>query len=147
MSGKLEIGVISNGTLRAPDLAEAILQNWEDFLDEKTSNALFAIVVDGESDESCETVSEALDELQESAPWLCHVGFHEDDGARLGCFPDFHAIESEERDGNLLKVSDPSELDSIDERDADYALVVSDHGNATLYSLTPDGPVEQWAIV
>lgn len=149
MSDKLEIAIISSGTHRAPDLAHAILREWGDFLDKDTSDALSAILVGGESDESAEAIDEALDELQDYAPWLCRVGFHEGDGACLGCFPDFDAIDMDERDGNLIRFSDISELGAIPvaECSADYALYVNDHGNCTLYSLTAGGPVEQWAVV
>jgi hypothetical protein len=92
-----------------------------------------------------EIINDLLDALQEHAPAFTYVGTHPGDGACLGVFPDEDEIADAIRNGDLISVSDLSELPE------DYsgcAVLVSDYGNTSLYEVDNGEAVnEVWAIV
>lgn len=147
MKKTLDIGTISHGTLRACDLAYAIL--WELKALDHSDSALLADLAciandaeEEERDDASDIIYDGIDALQEYAPAFCYVGMHEGDGSDLGCWFDHYAFEDACRDGEILKVGDSSELDGISPEevgDYDYIAVVSDHGNVTLYAVSDGG--------
>lgn len=146
MKTTLDIGTISHGTLRACDLAYAIL--WELKALKHSDSALLADLAciaeeeEEEREDASEIVHAGIDALQEYAPPFCYVGMHEGDGSDLGCWFDHSGFEEACRDEEILKVGDSSELDRIapeEVGDYDYIAIVSDHGNVTLYTVLDGG--------
>jgi hypothetical protein len=149
----LTLGQFSNGTLLAHDIARAILDAFggvhDNFLSAETAFDL-QNVADQEEDVAefaDELIAEAMDELQEHAPPFCYVGSHEGDGACFGVWVSQDAIDDGVADGEIIRISDLSELDGA-ETDANYAVLVNDHGNLSLYTLTKRIDAEEvFAIV
>lgn len=79
------------------------------------------------------------DMLEEFAPDYGYFGTAEGDGACIGFFPDWDALNE------INHVSDTSELASMA---GSEALHVNDHGNATLYARNESGEwSEIWGVV
>ena len=150
------LGSISHGTLRPSDLVESFWSELEfrigrfDWFKDSTIaerdkfvSALWDISEtvwpgdDGSMTDDDETISAAVDELAELlqyfAPPYCYFGAHDGDGSDFGYWPSWDSIDELPKFDEL-----PDELPGDD------FVVVSDHGNATLYSA--DG-LELWAIV
>ena len=139
----LPIGSISHGTLRAQDLAQAIHDALMSTGDRKDSDLIMRELLevangDDESESACEIVSDGIDALQDYCPAFCYAGMHQGDGSDLGIWPDFDALESAVAEGDVVKIDDVSDLDSLaisELNGANMAMVVNDHGNVTLYEL------------
>lgn len=94
-------------------------------------------------EEGTEILSDLFDALNEFAPPFAYFGAHEGDGADFGFWVSDCAIESAVQDGELLSVSDLSE---VPEDWEGPVYVVNDHGNGTLYA--PQRSYrEVWSIV
>ena len=162
----VEIGSISTGTLRSEDLLETFadeLERLAPMLSTPTRMALavargfgtMQLIADArkccdklngdiyevnESDEiaASEIVNTLSDTLGEFAPPYCYFGTLEGDGADFGFWPDIDSLEENTNDPeDVLKVSDLSEVPN-------HVMLVNDHGNATLYTVTLK---EEWACV
>lgn len=72
----------------------------------------------------------------------CYCGSTEDDGAEIGVWISWNAIDEPDSDDQMCKVA---ELDTG--RKTDYQCVVSDHGNATLYRRAGRRWIEIWTVV
>jgi hypothetical protein len=135
----LDLGTISHGTLRPQDLASALLDFSEYFSAELVAE-LSAITEDEGRDEdvNSDVIGDAIDALGEYAPPYCYVGFHEGDASDLGVWFSHDAFEYACHTGEILKIDDLAELDSMRPADltAGYIARVSDHGNVTLYRPT-----------
>jgi hypothetical protein len=121
--------VFSEGTLKPVELAHALRPYVRKYLGENcaTDRDLQAVIDSGEADEDAhESVNEAMLELSEYAPAACFVGFHQDDGASLGVWPD---VEAADALADLI-VADTSEVPAAF---AGYVLHINERGNATLY--------------
>lgn len=86
------------------------------------------------------------------APEYCYVGSTEGDGACIGCWPILEEVQRAVRDGEILGVSDTSELQGacrlpLSTDRAVFALHVNDHGNATLYRRAGQVWREVWSVV
>lgn len=81
-----------------------------------------------------------IDALGEFAPPYCYFGTLLHDGANFGFWPDWDVINQEID----VKVDDLSKI--ADDYTGD-AMLVNDHGNATLYSVANGEPTEIWAVV
>lgn len=151
MTYTLPIGSISHGTLRPSDLADALLPLAEAAgLGPAPLRELADVIdTDGECADAAEIISDVMDDLQEFAPAYCYVGFHVGDGSDLGVWPDWNAIESAVHDGEILKIADLADLDDLpaDDRGYELALLVNDHGNASLYPLRLTAGDSVWAVV
>lgn len=138
---QLSIGTVSHGALLAQDLAQALwdaLKSVDYPESESIMEELSAIAEDEGRDEEydSEVISDAMDVLQEYAPPFCYVGMHEGDASDLGVWFDHGAFEEACRDGEVLKVSDSSEIDDMPKEDVaayNYIAVISDHGNVSLH--------------
>lgn len=86
---------------------------------------------------------DAIDLLNEELdmPPFCSIKFVDGD---IVFSPDLDVINDDMYAGDIVQVSDPSELDDLD---ADFAIYVSDHGNMSLYSHDGKSWVLRWAIV
>jgi hypothetical protein len=151
----LDVGSYSHGTLRDCDIAstladmlraaghdDAVLLAYLETIATYGDSADMDELSDlSEHETECleyasETISDAMDALQEYAPPFCYVGFHEGDGSDLGVWFMHDSFEESCRDGSVLKISDSSDLESVafaDMAEVEYVAVVSDHGNVTLY--------------
>lgn len=134
----LDLGTISHGTLRACDLACAIvdaLRAMED--DDSDLLADLDRVASGDAaDDADDIVGDGIYALQAYAPPFCYVGMHEGDGSDLGVWFSHDAFEDACREGDVLQIGDSSDLDDMSPQDVvtyEYVAVVSDHGNMTLY--------------
>jgi hypothetical protein len=168
-----QIGSISHGTLRTPDLLRAFAASFEGLCDGQTIPPIVAEArgtaeLIEECEERCSgqgntaTNAEALGEqeeigqevltdladnyLSECAPPYCYFGTHDGDGSDFGFWFSPDAFEDACCDGEVLKVGDLSEIPTHLPRGVEYVAMVNDHGNVTLY--TPRVEVsEVWAIV
>lgn len=145
------IGSVSSGTMREEDLVPTFLDVLQDLdkakhdeIMEEYKDVLDNDDVDEESDEYHEGMQyccEALfDALNDYAPPYAHFGAHEGDGADYGFWVSWDSLDDDVKFGEVLRCNELPD----DFGEADYALVISDHGNATLYG--KDGK-EIWGVV
>lgn len=130
---RAELGSISHGTLRQPDLLNAFadtLAGLDDHFDDTEAKALATLLeIDsdycaGLPEAAAAVLDDLADRLQEFAPPYCYFGAHSGDGSDFGFWPNLDAIDE------LPKVSDPNEVDDIGQD----CVFVNDHGNVTLYA-------------
>ena len=149
---KASIGSISTGTMKASDLipcfASVLAQ-----LDEE--NEYLALVVqcneledydlrnDG-SDGLEDILNDLFEALNEQSPPYCHFSAHDGDGSDYGFWLDWDSINEAIHDGYILKVDDLASVPA--DHHGGSVLVVSDHGNATLYQAQIEWR-EVWAVV
>lgn len=156
MTYTLAIGSVSSGTLRSEDLLDSFAWELEQCVKHATTQStsdarqllreievLNEEVAEGDLEEDSEgasdLVDDCIDELNNWCPPYCYFGAHEGDGAAFGCWPLMDSINE------LPKVSDPSELEDLNE---DEAVFVNDHGNVTLYYRDQSGEWKvSWSIV
>ena len=146
----LSIGSLSHGTLRAQDLADALLDALRAMgHDDKTLLRDLATIAGHDDDDdddddndspmewADECINDGIDALQEYAPPFCYVGMHEGDGSDLGVWPMLDAVQEAIREGDAITIDDLADLDSLSvaECKASYAVHVKDHGNMSLYRL------------
>ena len=149
----LELGSVSSGTMLARDLIPTFMGVLEDVnpaecvrIDEDAEYS--KNLDDGGAWYTTEDADFMLDDLFEAlneyCPPYCCFGANEGDGADYGCWISWDSIEDAVRYGNLVKVDagDPWPC-------APEILVVTDHGNATLYvwDEVECKHVEVWSIV
>lgn len=154
------LGSVSSGTMRADDLIPAFcdvvreLLTVQDRLGNVTAETRQAFYdinsrmdddKDGEyyASEEAEWDLECLfDTLSELAPHYTYFGASEGDGADYGFWPTWDSIEEDRRSGELPSGDDLPE----DSTDSGLFLLVSDHGNATLYEWSA-GRMADWREV
>ena len=146
---------ISHGTLRVSDLAYALLpyaqhylSDWPHVVTLFELGSLLDTDNPDEDEHAAETINDVIDALQEFAPPYCVIGAHEGDGSALGVWLCLDAALDDEE---ILQVNDGAEIPP------DYtglAIIVNDHGNATLVECHgPDASgefcetVEIWSVV
>ena len=149
----LEIGSISHGTHVSADLACALIgamlsEGWT----EESPRIIELRDVESGADTTTdsEVIADAMDDLDNCAPPYCYVGMHEGDGSDLGVWLSNDAIEEACRDGEILKLSDLSEIDDIAKEDLasyHYFAVVNDHGNVSLYPVVVTYGKALWDLV
>jgi hypothetical protein len=149
---QLSLGSISHGTLKSEDLACAIADALASVGHAESELLMRELrgVANGNVEDGGEIVSDGIDAMQEHCPAYCYAGMHEGDGSDLGIWFDHNAFEEACRDGEILKVSDLSELDDMDKESIvshNYIAHVSDHGNVTLYGIHVTVTAPIWAIV
>lgn len=95
-----------------------------------------------EEQEGSDLLDALTETLQDYAPPCCYFGTLDGDGACFGFWPDWHALD----DFDGLRCAD---LADIPEDYSGLALVVNDHGNASLYEVDPVAQRERllWAVV
>ena len=86
-----------------------------------------------------------MDKLNEYAPQYCYFGAHPGDGSDFGFWLDHFTLEEDIETGELLAVSDLSEI-PIDH--VGNVLLINDHGNKSLYFIGIDDVLqERWSLV
>lgn len=141
----LPIGAISAGTLLTEDLIQAFLDVASDLRLTRTERRdVREIERRVERDQFEEDDLNTLTLiLEDHVPAFCQFGAHEGDGALFGVWVDWESIDAAVREGEIEK---GSEFPPTFHR-APYRLVVSDHGNATLYRQAGRRWVELWGVV
>ena len=155
----LELGSYSSGTMRSGDLIPAFLSAAEGLrlsrADRQTINRIrkASEATDEDSayweEDADEDLSELFDLLDRYCPDYCSFGAHPGDGADYGvwvCEELLSATRQGSYDGDVYRVKSGGGLYLIP-AEYGHALVVSDHGNATLYRRAGRRWVECWAIV
>ena len=99
---------------------------------------------DDHEQEGSDLVEAFFDALNEYAPPYCYFGANEGDGSDYGFWPCIDQMEDDARGGELLKVSDTSE---VPEDYEGLVMDVNDHGNVTLYSVAGGKFTEVWGCV
>ena len=165
MQTQLQIGSISDGTLKTEDIGNNLIWHMDrldlDTNDLNTFNKLkkeFSDEIE-HLEESEEEYSEKLenifDEIKEIAdnytPDYCYVGMSDCDGADFGVWPEpdlFIPTTQGGYDGYVFRST--IETNGVDEHvpeEYSHYLAVNDHGNCTLWSRDGDTWKECWAIV
>lgn len=158
------IGSITHGTLRTEDLLDAFAQEldyqvsrqakeWCDDEGRKERDELLALVgqareIDPDSEDAAELVEELATALERFAPSYTYFGAHPGDGSDFGFWVDEYAIRDAIHDKEL---GTGDELPCAHCTEFGEFLVVSDHGNQTMF-LLQNGPngmhwIEGWACV
>ena len=151
----LSLGSYSHGTLRNEDIAATLRDMLlsQGYAESETlAQELAAIAEDEGRDTShdSDVISDAFDAVQEYAPDFCCVGMSEGDSSDLGVWFDSEAFEEACRSGEVLKISDSSDIEGMAKEDLasyNYFAVVSDHGNVTLYNVQVTLGDEVFSIV
>lgn len=149
-------GTVIHGTLRNEDLIAAFASELEDRIgdDHAYSESRKLIdkslaIVDFDCEESSDILCQLFEYLNMFAPMYGYFGAHEGDGSDFGYWLSETAIADARHDGELVKVDNLGDVP--EDGNFEFALVVNDHGNATLYQLhvavDEVGPIEIWAIV
>jgi hypothetical protein len=149
----LKLGTISEGTLRNEDLIPAFLDAAEGLrLTREERATVRNIRRESEQEgyyEGADTYRDASadvdtlsDILNAHCPDLTYFGPLEGDGACFGCWTDNDAIESMKHDGDIYQCAELS-----NDIRARYQLVVTDHGNETLYRRAGNRWIEVWSVV
>lgn len=152
MTKYLTTGTHSHGTLRSEDLAECFADLLESMNhnDAALIDDLRAICERGEDPTDCEVIGEAIDALQEYCPPYCYFGTNEGDGSDFGVWFSGASFEDACDGGEVIRVSDLSEIDDIPREEvvnAEYVAVVNDHGNVSLYPVVVTVGKEVWSFV
>lgn len=149
----LDPGTISSGTLREEDVIPALLDacgtvkmSREDRSKVRALAAEWNAATDDDGEPigdfaGSEVWSDLLDVLSCYAPPFFYVGASEADGADIGVWLSEDSLRDAQHDGDVW--CDPDD-GSVMPKDATYRLVVSDHGNMSLYDRKGR---ELWGIV
>ena len=148
----LPLGSLSTGTLRTPDLLDALYYELRTRWPKRLRGAhqrrlhrdvlgyLRAAAEGAEPEGGEELLAEVQDDLQGYVPPFCYLGALEGDGADWGVWPDEEDIREHTR-----WVTDLSE---IERGWTGNVCVVNDHGNRTVGWVSKSGRwVEYWATV
>ena len=150
---RFNIGPVSEGTLRTEDLLAAY--EWtlralvrKGFAKGIARAALKLCREADSADPDSEDAEFILDEmaslLNDLAPPYCYFGASDGDGASIGFFISWDAIEDARRCGELASGDECPRATKDAPREF---LVVNDHGNATLYVKRGNRYVEAWGCV
>jgi hypothetical protein len=141
----LPLGTITAGTLRPADLLEHFTTALSYIRLTRAERATVREITRTFEEDEDTDVDALIDIASNHAPDMCYVGTLEGDGACFGVWPSWDRISEAEHDGDLVRLTDLSELDN---RTPYYILLVSDHGNATLYRRAGNGHLIQlWSVV
>ena len=139
----MEIGSIISGTLKPDEIAKALIDVLE-YEDDDAAEAIRAEYNLENPEDAVMAHETALEILSDFLPPFCYIGTLEGDPAHMGVWVDDQEICDSEESGELVRVKAGEEWPPLDEV-AEYVLEVTDHGNATLYTVYPRKEV--WAIV
>ena len=143
------IGTLSQGTMRYEDLIPCFTNELERLDIYHVYKDLLAechtIIKNNVYTEEglAEILDSLLQALQDFSPAYCYFGPHVGDGVDYGYWPDQTSIYEAVHDGELLSVSDLSE---VPDDWKDGVVVVNDHGNMTMYQAKTTFE-SVWAIV
>lgn len=139
----LSIGSYSHGTLRNEDIAATLRDMLlsQGCAESDTLAQELAAIAEDEGRDTChdsDVICDAFDAAQEYAPAFCYVGMSVGDGSDLGVWFDSEAFEEACHFGEVLKISDASDIEDMAKEDLaayNYFAVTSDHGNISLYNV------------
>ena len=140
-ASKARIGSVSSGTMRAEDLVPAFMSVLRELSPDH--KLLTADVDDQDEEELDDLVVSLFDALEEFAPPYCYFGAHPGDGSDYG-FWVWDDIQQQMDPDTSLIVEDTAQVP------ADFVgevLLVSDHGNMTLFNADRGALTEVWSIV
>lgn len=169
----LQIGSISEGTLRPEDLIDRYLDELERIvLSRKERGRVRSIrasydaaIGNTRSEYWNDIASEDLQELSEMmenhCPDYSYFGTSEGDGASFGIWPSIDSLEDDaiehsryldprdprSRYASVLKMAAGDEFPSARKATVSHIMEVSDHGNVTLYRRSGNRWIEVWAVV
>jgi hypothetical protein len=135
----LDDGVYSPLIKRADAWMALDADDWAEMASEMTGKEL-----QSKLEEDGFILEELFEALDSFSPPHCYFGASEGDGACYGWWVSQDSLKESCRDGEVLKVSDLSEVPP------DYTgevLHVTDHGNETLYTAQNGKLEEVWGIV
>ena len=141
MTSKVEIGSVSQGTMRAEDLAPVFL----DELERLGGVGATALRQEYDAADWCQTsmdefVHELFDKLDEHAPEYCYFGAHPGDGADYEFWPceDFES---------MMYDNDVEIVDDLAKVEPRPVAVINDHGNVSFGHVDASGFKAVWEIV
>lgn len=155
----LQIGSISEGTMRPEDLVPSFLWELEALCLTRGERQEVCAIRKASSKASNEDEDEDNDYWDEQASWdldalidmlnahcpdYCYFGASDGDPADYGCWVLWDCLADAVRNGDMLSVDDLADIPRGYNGDA---LLVNDHGNTTLYHVTRGRLREVWAIV
>jgi hypothetical protein len=101
-----------------------------------------------DSDDSADDCSDLFDLLGNYCPAYTYFGAHEGDGADYGVWVSFESLEDDARNGgSIYKINAGEDFPKPNTTIADYLMVVTDHGNVTLYRKAGNRWIEEWSCV
>lgn len=150
----LPLGSIISGTTRAADRLPALLDAADSVHLTRTERAIITSVKrawgklegDDELVDLDEMLQDVFNVMESHVPDYCRLGNCEGDGADLGVWVDWDAIEHADdihRSPNPPSISYSNKL--MDP--PDYWLYINDHGNETLYRRAGTRFIECWSLV
>lgn len=156
MNANMMMGSLSHGTLKTDDLLSTFADALADLDTDKRYSDLIAecrfyseaLAEDRLNDVGIEHADYLLNEdlfeaLNDFAPPYFYFGAHPGDGADFGFWLS-EDVQQDVKDSGGIVIADLADLPS------DYtgeALLVNDHGNATLYTVECGRYSEVWAVV
>lgn len=151
-----QLGSISTNTLRSEDLIPAFadeLRRIRGALPRDLANEVRAFNA-GKYDTThgcdVELVNSLIEELNNYAPDYCYFGAHNDDGADFGFWlqDDWQQCAKDDGVKFVADLSDVSMMTLVEDGQPRVVCHVNDHGNATLYSIAPNGKAREiWSVV
>lgn len=143
-----QLGSISHGTMRPDDLIPRFLevlraldQARADKIEAEYADVLAAL----DSGEDVGYLVESLfDALNCVAPSYCYFVSNEGDGSDYGFWISWDSLKEDTHCGYVIEIPAGDEWPNPLPEDTQYVLVVTDHGNATLYGT--NGEVI-WSVV
>lgn len=141
----LNIGSLSEGTLRTEDIWDSLIYELRQLAPRKAAQLereWDAIPEDDPDGLRDMLLNESLyPELEAFVPAFCYLGSNEGDGASIGVWPSYESLDQAKAEGEVWQ--DPDDGSRMP-KSASYRMVVSDHGNVTLYHANGR---EIWGVV
>ena len=165
MQTQLQIGTISEGTLKTEDIGNNLIWHLDRIDLDNTDLIIFKKLkkefleeiehLEESEEEYSEKLENIFDEIKEIAdnytPDYCYLGMSGCDGADFGVWPVPDLFDTTWQGGfDGFVFTSTIETNSVEEHvPAEYThyLAVNDHGNCTLWSRDGDTWKECWAIV
>lgn len=140
----LEIGVISEGTLRCEDIIDSMLSALKGLDSPEAKAVVERYEHDLETiheEHLAEMRSELEDEMFEFIPPYTYFGSIDGDGACIGVWPDIDMVQQEIREGEL------KDFQEADDTFVGTVANITDHGNVSLLKFNKGQTEEIWSVV
>ena len=140
-------GSVSSGTMRPEDLIPEFAWTLKHLAPIRREHHKLVreaeALEDYESEDAGYILEDLFDALNEYAPAYGYFGAHPGDGSDYGFWLS-ESFDQDVEDSGGIKIADLSELPK---GYSGEALLVNDHGNATLYSCSRGRAREVWSVV